>query len=277
MPGSADFHRMETGFGVVEFGLDRCYDGPVPTSGNQRRHRDPVWCAWIIRGGKVLVCHAGGRLEAGPGALMLMPHGLLRDQQFSSGARIASLRLRLRRSDGAPTFRYAPPLVLAAPEGLDAAIRALAACLATSPVEGTMEATAQRLAAFGAALAQWWRTCLGAGWLPTERAALDPRLGVVLALLEAHGRIAPAPWGSLESASGLSRRQLDRLFQSQLGCSPATWLNERCGERATTLLAQPGLPIKAVAERCGFADTSHFVRWFRRHHGATPGQRRLGV
>ncbi len=264
---------MDTGFGVVEFSLDRCYDAAVPASGNQRAHRDPVWCAWIIRSGGVSVRHADGRLDAGPGVLVLLPQGLRRDQQFIPGSCIASLRLRLRRGDGSPLFRHAPPAALPAPPALDAAMRALAAC----QPDGDLAAAGQRLAALGAALAQWWLACLRAGWQPSGRVALDPRLGAVLSLLEAHGRIAPAPWKTLESVSGLSRRQLDRLFRARFGCSPAAWLAERCGERATALLADPGLPIKQVAERCGFADASHFVRWFRRHRGATPGRLRLGV
>jgi AraC-like DNA-binding protein len=48
-------------------------------------------------------------------------------------------------------------------------------------------------------------------------------------------------------------------------------------ERAAGLLADPALAVKTVAARCGFADPSHFVRWFRRQRGTTPGAARGGA
>lgn len=247
----------------LEARLERCYDAPVPAAGTVRDHTDPCWCAWLIRQGGVEVRHGGGRLGAGAGQLVVVPGGLRRDQRFLPGSAILSLRLIVRRGDGLPPFLAAAPAAITPPAGYAATVGALAA-----DAPGSGLAFAARAAA---AMAAWWDACLAAGWHEPAAEAQDPRLAAALAELARHHGIAPAPWPALCAASGLSRRQLDRLFRARLGASPGEWLDRRCAERATALLADPALAVKTVAARCGFADPSHFVRWFRRTAGVTPG------
>jgi AraC-like DNA-binding protein len=247
----------------LEVRLDRCYDAPVPAAGTARNHTDPCWCAWLIRRGGVEIDHDGGRISATAGQLMLVPGGLRRDQRFQPGSAILSLRLIVRRGDGLPPFQAAAPAAIPPPTGYEATVGALAA---DAPGNGLA-----RAARAAAAMAAWWEACLAAAWREPAAGAQDPRLAAALAELSQHRGIAPAPWPALCTASGLSRRQLDRLFRTRLGVSPGEWLDRRCAERATALLADPALAVKTVATRCGFADASHFVRWFRRTAGVTPG------
>jgi AraC-like DNA-binding protein len=252
---------------AVEIALERCYDGPVPAVGTARGHRDPAWCAWRIRTGAVQVRWDGGILRGSIGDVVMIPGGLRRDQTFTPDARIASLRLLVRCDDGRPPFARADPCVVALPPGWDALVGLV---IATGPGPALA-------AALAAVVERWWRCVHAAGWRPTEAIPRDPRLGAILAVLQAHGRIGPAPWDALAAATGLSRRQIDRLCRDGLGLPASAWLDARMAERAAALLADPALAVKTVAARCGFTDPSHFVRWFRRQRGTTPGAARGGA
>lgn len=77
---------------------------------------------------------------------------------------------------------------------------------------------------------------------------------------------------------GVSLRTLHRNFAAQ-GMTFAGTLRRLRLERAVQLLVQPQLARLTVAEvgrRCGFADTSHFVREFRRAWGSSPARWRRG-
>lgn len=253
-----------------QVGLDQCYDGPVPRTGNRHAHRDPVWCTWILRSGSVRLRAGNERWQASAGQCVLLPAGLMRDQVFTPGSQITSLRLWIRRSDGAPPLVFAKPLVLATPSELDHSMRALALC----PKACNPQQAGHNLACLGQAIAAWWETAQHHGWQMTQEEDLDPRLAAAMAILAEHHGVAPLPWPDLVKATGLSRRQLDRLWAATLGASPAHWHEQRLAERAAMLLRDGDRPIKAVAAACGFTDASHFGRWYRRLHGLSPGRDR---
>jgi AraC-like DNA-binding protein len=79
---------------------------------------------------------------------------------------------------------------------------------------------------------------------------------------------------SLEQLSGLTQMStyyLLRLFQQTTGLSPHAYLMQiRINHAKVLLLA--GVPIAQVALDMGFADQSHFTRYFKRFLGVTPGQ-----
>jgi AraC-like DNA-binding protein len=45
-------------------------------------------------------------------------------------------------------------------------------------------------------------------------------------------------------------------------------------EWASVAIASTDDPLARVAADAGFADQSHFTRWFKRHRGVTPGRYR---
>lgn len=79
----------------------------------------------------------------------------------------------------------------------------------------------------------------------------------------------------LAASAGLSRRQLERLFRRELGCTPSRYYLELRLERANLLLTSSRLPIVEIAMACGFVSASHFSKAYRDTYGRAPHQSRL--
>src|SRR3954463_15310622 len=107
-------------------------------------------------------------------------------------------------------------------------------------------------------------------------AATDPRIRFVLALMERH-RATPLSIDELARAVNLSPAHLRRLFQRELGCSPARMCRELRLDHARHLLQTSFLTVKEVMAATGWNDPSHFCREFKRRHGRTPRAMRGGV
>ncbi|WP_027342116.1 helix-turn-helix transcriptional regulator [Hamadaea tsunoensis] len=74
----------------------------------------------------------------------------------------------------------------------------------------------------------------------------------------------------LGRAVGASDRTLSRLFRADLGMTFPQWRTQLRLHHALILLAE-GVPVTAVAHRCGWASASAFIDVFRRTFGHTPG------
>ncbi|MBD9650115.1 GlxA family transcriptional regulator [Ensifer sp. ENS09] len=101
----------------------------------------------------------------------------------------------------------------------------------------------------------------------------DRRVRSALLLMEQHVEDL-LPIGQVASLVGLSRRQLERLFDTELGTSPsAAYLKIRL-DAALKLVLHTTSSIIQVALACGFESDSNFSRRFRRHFGQTPSSLR---
>lgn len=69
---------------------------------------------------------------------------------------------------------------------------------------------------------------------------------------------------------GLSREHLSRLFQQELGESPAAFQRRHRLRRAAQLLVRTKLPIKEIAATVGFAELRSFQRAFHKHYQRSP-------
>ncbi|MFG1701893.1 AraC family transcriptional regulator [Nonomuraea sp. M3C6] len=103
--------------------------------------------------------------------------------------------------------------------------------------------------------------------LPT---ADDPRLAAVCAILH-RDPADPRTLTQLAAQAGTSDRTLARLCRRELGMSFPQWRTQLRLHHALLLLAD-GVPVTAVAHRCGWASASAFIDVFRRAFGYTPGQ-----
>lgn len=74
----------------------------------------------------------------------------------------------------------------------------------------------------------------------------------------------------------ISSSRVFALFRKHFGTSPHQWMLERKLFMAEELLtSRPDMPVKQIAESCGFDTLEIFYRRFRRHFGMTPGELRV--
>ncbi|HJP51415.1 MAG TPA: GlxA family transcriptional regulator [Pseudomonadales bacterium] len=74
--------------------------------------------------------------------------------------------------------------------------------------------------------------------------------------------------------SGLSRRQLQRLFQQYLGCTPTRYYQQLRLQRARELLKQTNKSLIEISQLTGFVSTSHFSKSYRKYFGHSPSMER---
>jgi len=104
----------------------------------------------------------------------------------------------------------------------------------------------------------------------------NPRLVKVIGLMQDHIEDQLAP-DDLARMTGITRRQLERLFAAHLSDTPTHFYSALRLERARTLLQQSGMGIAAIATACGFQSPSHFSRSYRAMYGCSPKEERAGT
>lgn len=117
----------------------------------------------------------------------------------------------------------------------------------------------------------------------TQRLSVQHRTGISHAKLL--GAIAhmeaylehPIDVPGIAEASGLSKRQLERLFRDKLGKTPSRYYLELRLDRARLLLRQTEMPILQVAVASGFHSASYFARCYRSQFGHSPKQERVAL
>lgn len=101
----------------------------------------------------------------------------------------------------------------------------------------------------------------------------QPRLVEAVSLMEANLEEPMSP-DELAKHVGLSRRQLERLFQKYLSCVPTRYYLELRLARARQLLLQTSMSIVDVAFACGFVSAPHFSKCYRDFFGVPPRDER---
>ncbi|WP_339515520.1 GlxA family transcriptional regulator [Pseudomonas sp. RL_15y_Pfl2_60] len=103
----------------------------------------------------------------------------------------------------------------------------------------------------------------------------QPKLQEIVALMEANLE-EPIDLDELACYVDVSRRQLERLFQKYLHCSPSRYYLKLRLIRARQLLKQTSMSIIEVASVCGFVSTPHFSKCYREYFGIPPRDERAG-
>ncbi|MCF2531905.1 GlxA family transcriptional regulator [Yinghuangia soli] len=75
---------------------------------------------------------------------------------------------------------------------------------------------------------------------------------------------------ALARAAGVSSRHLARLFEVQMGTTPARYVRAVRTEHAAQLLSSSALPLSGVARRCGFGSTETLRQAFMDMYGVSP-------
>ncbi|MER9076655.1 GlxA family transcriptional regulator [Mesorhizobium sp. M0904] len=87
----------------------------------------------------------------------------------------------------------------------------------------------------------------------------------------------PLSMHAVAHRAGVSRRQLERLFVTHVGVSPAKHYLKVRLDHAKRLIEGTRMPLIDIAIACGFVSSSHFSKCFKVIHGTTPQQCRLEV
>jgi transcriptional regulator GlxA family with amidase domain len=101
----------------------------------------------------------------------------------------------------------------------------------------------------------------------------QPKLQEIVALMEANLE-EPIELDELANYVGLSRRQLERLFQKYLHSSPSRYYLKLRLIRARQLLKQTPISIVELSVVCGFVSTPHFSKCYRECFGIPPSEER---
>ena len=107
-----------------------------------------------------------------------------------------------------------------------------------------------------------------------ERVRNDRDLIKVAQLMEENIE-RPLSLDEIASATGLSRRQIERLFKRHLNCVPKRYYLQLRLRRARELLLQTSMPIIDITTACGFQSPPHFSRCYRAQFGCPPSSERL--
>ena len=95
----------------------------------------------------------------------------------------------------------------------------------------------------------------------------------VAELMEAHIE-RPLSLERIAKETGLSRRQIERLFKRHLNCVPKRYYLEMRLKRARELLLQTAMPIMDITTACGFQSPPHFSKCYRSQFGYPPSVER---
>ena len=277
------------------------YDSPVDAG--WRMATSPAsrdWSAWLLRRGSVTLESAAGTLRSQPNRWLILWHEETLEQTFSKDASLLSIRFRFDRPDNRCLFDDGPAYALPAADHrrLDRVALQLVRFTATrfperlelwrQPVPFDTYLRSQQL------LATWARVFVDAmceaGHRLRTLTPADDRLQRAIALLNGAALAEPAPVDRLRRETGLTIRQLDRLFVTGLGLTAHHFFERRRLQVAQASLRSEATPIKSIAYHLGFRQLSHFSAWFRRQtgyaprdyrnsarRGTTPGVRRLGA
>jgi AraC family transcriptional regulator of arabinose operon len=157
-----------------------------------------------------------------------------------------------------PSFadRFAAlPMVLALSPSLDALVR-----------EAVLATGRELLASL--ALAALWRY---AGEASRERPEWPRPVDAAQRFIDAELADGSLTLDRIADAAHVTPAHLVRSFRGAFGVTPMAYLWERRVALAVDLLGSTGLPLGAVAARCGFKTEQHFSRRVRAATGLPPG------
>jgi transcriptional regulator GlxA family with amidase domain len=99
------------------------------------------------------------------------------------------------------------------------------------------------------------------------------KLVVAVELMEANVK-EPMTQEDIAAYTGISRRQLQRLFQRYLLCTPSRYYLWIRLSRARELLHQTSMSLVEISTLTGFVSSSHFSKSYKEYYGRAPSAER---
>jgi len=114
----------------------------------------------------------------------------------------------------------------------------------------------------------WYKENVGAS---AETARKTDQLKPVLEYIETHFS-SPLSLPELSGVIGMNPKYFCRFFNSITQQTPMNYVNYYRIEQASNMLCNTDLSVTEVGLECGFNDTCHFVKTFKKYKGITPKQ-----
>jgi AraC-like DNA-binding protein len=207
----------------------------------------------------------GAAIDFVPGGVVIHPPGVAHDQRMRVPGEDLCIQVG---SDKAPPPELARSLYL--PRVPEPRLCDEMIALAAQPPEMPL---LQRLACHHRAAALFVQLVGAAGAVApvAERPQGDGYAAAAWEYIRAHYRTMEEV-GEAAAAAGIGYDHLRHCFRKRYGMSVKRWHLEVRVERAKDLLAHSNLPLKAVADLCGFRNERYFSTCFRRLTGRAPGR-----
>lgn len=246
-------------------------------------HSHGNW-AWFFERGHGWVKSASGRLDASTGMWMIPPREKA-ERFFSEDSSIISIHFDCQWPSGLEVIASTPGLVIsdeAAPDLLRGGRRLErivrkhfpgdASAYTHQPKRSSdFELFLRFQAEFLNWMAAWYRVRVQNGAGLSRHQTDDDRALRVLRCLNTALIDGGYPRKELVAAAGLSEVHLNRVFLRAYGISARKFWDSRQLQVAKRLLETSNAPVKEIAFSIGFRSVSHFVVWFRRFCGLSPG------
>ncbi|MDX2110696.1 MAG: AraC family transcriptional regulator [Verrucomicrobiota bacterium] len=263
-------------------------EGPVlPVNQRCAYGLSGLQAAWYLHEGSVEITHNRVAVRAGAGQ-WLFPAQAQGFQEFSSDARIVSIRFQVEWPTGLSLFNHDRALVVdgaRVPRLLRTAARL--ASVAVTPAMGQPAHFGQMPVSLSSYLRlrtlfeNWLQAysdaMIAIGLSPRILPQLDERVLDAIRWIKHAPLHEPFRESTLAKHLGLSVSQLNRLFTRDLGQSPKQLYEERRQQVARFELSETAHPIKAIASNLGFLHPAHFTTWFRKTTGVSPTAYRVGI
>lgn len=226
---------------------------------------------YVLNGKVTLHLHPELKFRAMPGDFLIVPAGTMHRDEFAvdKGLRVLMLQFNWEMPE---YFAAVDNRVLA---NLSYAVRTEARRRLEFTLEqwqnsagddGDRNSAALQL---HGVLMLFYRDAARRGDQPQPRRGTIGTLNQVKLFME-NNYAAPINLRQAAEKIGVSPSHLSRKFRHEYGVGFAQHLLSLRLEAAKQLLLESRLQVAEIAERCGFASCSYFIKQFRSHFGATP-------
>lgn len=252
------------------------------------RHRNEIagrtgyWARYVRAGRVVVTGEDGRRVEAGTGQWLTGSRGKGR-VDITDDAHILSIHFLCQWPNGENLFGREIearmiedrdcPMLRRRCEVLERAVRKWhpSAQVGYAHETSTYQSFLKHQALFVNWLMNWCEAMTARGCIPAYGGGDDDRLTRVVRRLNEAPLAKGFPRDALKTEARLSGGHLDLRFQQSFGLSPWRYWERRKLEHAKHRLLQENVRVKQIAYELGFKSDAHFVSWFRRLTGETPG------
>jgi AraC-like DNA-binding protein len=262
-------------------GLLACYHGQ-PVSCNPIQTSPDYISIWLIHQGSARITADGRKFSAQCGQGLIVGPGL-RQQEFSPDIYFHSFSFFANWPDGKSLLGSGLPCCFELPGAslLSRLDRMNSLFESFSPQHGffsfqesvSLKQYLQIQQEFQGILIELLPILEENGIHITERMELDARVLRAIERIEnLQDQRNPLTLAALAKICGVSSSHLDRLFRSELGCSPMAWYQAHRFQRAKYRLHLGDSPIKQVGYELGFKSIAHFSSWYKKKAGHPPSQ-----